>query len=351
MANPEHLAILKKGVKAWNAWRKANPEITPDLRHADMRHADMHEADLSWTELSAAKLNGADLSWAELSAAKLNGADLSEAGLVGADLIGSELVRAVLVRAVLFGAVLRASSLAGADLSDAALHSTSFDDVDLSRVEGLETVIHRGPSTIGVDTLYQSRGQIPDSFLRGAGVPEEVIQNWLPAIRVGHAIQFYSCFISYSHADKAFARRLHDALQDHGVRCWLDEHQLLPGDHIHRVVDEALRLWDKVLLCCSKASLTSWWVDKEVQKALMKEERLSKERHKETLAIIPLNLDGYLFDPAWQDWKRQHLTTRVAPDFKGWSRSHKKFETQLELVIKALRADPAAREKPPKSLL
>ena len=63
-------------------------------------------------------------------------------------------------------------------------------------------------------------------------------------------IQFYSCFISYNHADKTFARRLHDTLQGRGIRCWLDEKQLLPGDDIHEALDRGIRLWDKVLLCC-----------------------------------------------------------------------------------------------------
>jgi hypothetical protein len=29
--------------------------------------------------------------------------------------------------------------------------------------------------------------------------------------------------------DKLFARRLHDTLQGRGIRCWLDEKQMLPG--------------------------------------------------------------------------------------------------------------------------
>ena len=32
MANPEHLKILKQGVKVWNEWRKIHPEIKPDYR-------------------------------------------------------------------------------------------------------------------------------------------------------------------------------------------------------------------------------------------------------------------------------------------------------------------------------
>jgi hypothetical protein len=81
----------------------------------------------------------------------------------------------------------------------------------LSTIKGLETVIHDGPSTIGIDTLYNSQGKIPEVFLRGCGVPENLI-IYLPSL-VEQAIKFYSCFISYSHTDKVFAQRIHDTLQ------------------------------------------------------------------------------------------------------------------------------------------
>ncbi len=40
MANEEHLAILKQGVKAWNAWREEHQETLPDLEHANLDRAD-----------------------------------------------------------------------------------------------------------------------------------------------------------------------------------------------------------------------------------------------------------------------------------------------------------------------
>jgi hypothetical protein len=92
-------------------------------------------------------------------------------------------------------------------------------------------------------------------------------------------------------------------------------------------------------------------MDKEISKALKKEEQLWKERGKQVLAIIPLNLDGYVFDPQWQDWKKQHLTDRVAADFTGWESDNAKFEAHLASVVKALRADAGAREQPPKPKL
>ena len=59
----------------------------------------------------------------------------------------------------------------------------------------------------------------------------------------------------------------------------------------------------------------------------------------------------YVFDPHWQDWKKQHLTKCLAADFTGWERDNNKFEEQLGLVLKTLRADAGAREQPPKSRL
>jgi hypothetical protein len=39
MANDEHVALLKKGVEAWNAWRDENAKLRPDLSKADLKEA------------------------------------------------------------------------------------------------------------------------------------------------------------------------------------------------------------------------------------------------------------------------------------------------------------------------
>ena len=115
---------------------------------------------------------------------------------------------------------------------------------------------------------------------------------------------FSSCFISYAHSDKAFAARLHSALEARGIQSWLDEKQILPGRDIYAEVEGAIRQVDKILLCCSEASLNSWWVDNEIGSALEKEQRLTKERGAKVMVIIPLNLDGYLFSDDWRSgWK------------------------------------------------
>ena len=107
---------------------------------------------------------------------------------------------------------------------------------------------------------------------------------------------------------------------------------------------------DKVLLCCSEKSLTSWWVDNEIDKAFVKEQVLMNERKKKVLALIPLDLDGFLLK-GWLNGKASQVRNRLAADFQGWETSHTRFKVEVEKVIRALRADEYSREVPPVSRL
>ncbi len=395
MANASHLSLLKKGVKAWNERRLEHKLDHVDLSKADLSGANLREADLSGANLREADLSGAnlreanlsganlreaDLRWANLSGANLSGAFLIEADLRWANLREADLSRAILSRAILSRAILREADLSRANLSGANLNGaflieadlrwanlfsvvldgvnferttvgrTLFGSVNLSSCSGLDSVVHLAPSTIGVDSIILSKGDIPEIFLRGVGLPDEWI-TYIPSL-IGDGIQFFSCFISYSSLDKPFAVRLHDTLQSKGIRCWLDEKQLLPGHDISRELERGIYLWDKFLLCASKNSLTSWWVEDEIKTTLQKERALRKERGKPVQKLIPLNLDGYMFTDQWDlGVLANEIRSRVAADFQDWEKPTSNFAQQVDRVIKALRADEGARELPPPSKL
>jgi uncharacterized protein YjbI with pentapeptide repeats len=177
MANPEQLAILKRSIEARNLWREKHPAIRPDYSSTDLAGIDLSRANLCRIDFFGMNLSGANLSGSDLYGANLLDSDLSGANLDGMNIAG------------------------------AGLGSTIFDNVDLSEVRGLETVTHLGPSSIGIDTIYKSKGKIPLVFLRGTGVPEDFIKNMKFMDFTGN--KFYSPFISYSTKDQEFAEWLY----------------------------------------------------------------------------------------------------------------------------------------------
>lgn len=122
----------------------------------------------------------------------------------------------------------------------------------------------------------------------------------------------------------------------------------MPGDNIHQAVDQGIRLYDKILLCASVNSLNDPWVESEIEAAVEKERRLMKVNGQKTLALIPLNLDGYMFDDSgWESGFSHLIRGRTAADFSGWKSDEKKFSSQLGKLVRALRADEGRKAPPP----
>lgn len=382
MANPEHLTKLKEGVDAWNKWREKNPKVEPDLSKADLKDSDLHAADLKGAYLEGADLLGAYLVKADLRKADLRGADLRKA-----DLDGANLESAYLLAAYLGEAYLRESNLAGATLSYADLSETnlrganfegailthtdlrganfggaqlkeaeitrakiahcSFGDVDLSVVKELDDVEHRGPSTVGVDTIRKSKGKIPESFLHGCGIspweielvrlydsdlsPNEIsdifTERIFPKRTVG-PLFLGGIFISYSHADSTFVEDLYTRIKHTGAFfVWLDRHELEAGD-IQRQVERRLREQDIVILVLSENSIESDWVEYELEKA----RELEKEKGRDVLCPIALDdsWEKKMNDVLWRQVKKKNVL-----DFSEWETE--KFDSQFVRLINGIK--------------
>ena len=360
MANKEHLAILKKGVAAWSKWRKQYPDLRPDLGGANLRRADLTEVDLSRADVSGADLLTANLFGADLSGADLSGADLVEANLIRADLLAANLFGADLSGAMpqrgeprrgeplpsepqrggpLLGEPHTRAGLRETDLNGATFGRTLLADVDLSTAKGLETVRHKAPSTIGVDTIYRSQGKIPEVFLRGAGLPDEFIA-YIGSF-VDRPIQFYSCFISYAGEDQEFADRLYEGLQNKGVRCWFAPHDVKGGEKLHEQIDKAIRLHDKLLLILSKDSMKSEWVKTEIFNA-RKREVAEKKRKLFPVRLVPMKTlhNWKCFDAKTGKDLAREIAEYFIPDFANW-KDHDLFQGGFDRLLKDLKSPDA----------
>ena len=174
MPNPKHLARLKKGVKAWNQWRKLNPEIQSDLTtRADLSGANLSGANLREADLKGADFHKANLSGAHLSDAYLVGADLSEANLIDANLVDANLIRANLSGANLTKADLSGACLDEANLSETNLRGAFLSDSDLDWAD-LTGANLREADLRGAD-LHKanlSGADLSDAYLVGADLSE-----------------------------------------------------------------------------------------------------------------------------------------------------------------------------------
>jgi hypothetical protein len=333
MAKPEHVAKLKQGVDAWNQWRQENRGKARGPRTV-----------VSLGRFAWSGTNVPDLTQANLVGEYLAGIDFSGANLMGAHFAGTQLREADLSRANLVGASFYNTDLSGTNFAEAVVGSTMFTRTDLSDVAGLESVRHNGPSIIDIDSVYRSHGNIPEPFLRGAGVPEEFV-IYVRSL-VGKPIDFYSCFISYSTKDQEFADRLHADLQDAGVRCWFAPHDVQGGKKVHEQIDQAIRLHEKLLLILSPDSMNSEWVKTEIAKARKRE--LQEKRQ----VLFPIRLaafevlrDWECFDADTRKDSAREIREYFIPDFSNW-KSRGSYQMAFKRLLRDLKAEKTDAETP-----
>ena len=369
MANKQHLHLIRQGIGSWNKWRRDNPAETPDLsdvnlcltdlsrmnfsranlweanlskarcRGSDFREANLCFADMGGSDLSGADLSRADLTDADLSGANLRNADLSNAkawganlrrtDLSGANLGGTDLCEADLRHSELTRASFRGTILTDAKMAEAKLSHTDFShaelsgadftmalvewcifaNVDLSTAGALDTVRHYAPSSICVDSICRSGGNIPESFLRGTGMPDNFIANM--ALLAGQSVSVYSCFISHGAEDRLFAEHLHTDLQKMGFRCWLSEYDMEGhGEHgnSHPMFHVS---YSALLLVLSEHSVGTGWVKEKIA------DIAENTRTRKNVMLFPVCLDAAPTHAEYPGGATIRHSRRIS-DFSGW---------------------------------
>jgi TIR domain/Pentapeptide repeats (8 copies) len=355
MADPEHVELVKRGPGELSAWASEHPDIRMDLSFASLQSVSLRLAFLRGANLAGAVLGSSDLRGADLRGADLRGASLHRADLESADLIGAQFGSVAWATGFQEAAVRCArefrgesncptdagfdfshaygeSSLGEANLSHVFLERTLFCELDLSRVKGLETAVHLGPSFLTAGTLQASRGRLHERFLRGCGLAEwEIeharlydpalpegafaeIQNRASLLRFEQGLQFTNLFLSYSHADSEFLDALKPRLRARGINFWWDVHDA-PAGPLDKIVPRAMRLNPTVLLVLSEQSVESDWVEHEAELARELEKKL--RRH----VICPVALDDAWKTCAWSGPLRTQIKKYNVLDFSEWRES------------------------------
>lgn len=92
-------------------------------------------------------------------------------------------------------------------------------------------------------------------------------------------------FLSHSHADKTFARRLAADLRSAGHTIWIDEAEINIGDSLVERIREGLDQVDFVAAVISSASASSPWVTRELDIAA------NREMRERRVVVLPLLIE------------------------------------------------------------
>lgn len=94
-----------------------------------------------------------------------------------------------------------------------------------------------------------------------------------------------SIFLSHSHADKPFARKLATDLRKAGHAVWIDEAEINIGDSLIEKIRDGLDQVDFVAAILSSASIASPWVTRELDIAS------NREMEEKRVVVLPLLLE------------------------------------------------------------
>ena len=145
----------------------------------------------------------------------------------------------------------------------------------------------------------------------------------------GEAFEFSSCFISYSSKDQLFAERLYADLRKRGIQCWFAPENLRIGERLRTGIDESIRMYDKLLLILSKHSISSGWVEREVETAM------EREQSQGQTVLFPIRLDDTVMEIK-NGWAADIRRMRNIGDFRWWE-NPRLYQRSFERLLRDLK--------------
>jgi hypothetical protein len=299
------------------------------FKHANLAGVGPHGTHEVSAEFIACNLRSSIFSGSKLNICRFDKSDLSHAELNGVSLYRTNLSHAKLFKSVICADFIDAS-LVGTDFFHTYLLESEFIDTDLSRALNLSKARIFAHITLDHRTLFKS-GILPKSFYRSCGLPDSLIE-YLPSL-VEDAMHVASCFISYSSKDEQFAAKLYADLQESKVPCFYAPKDLKIGSIIRDSIEQAVHVHDRLLIILSKNSISSMWVEHEVEAAL------ERERAENRIILFPITLDDAVMSSR-KGWAANLRRQRHIGDFRRWE-DRREYSASFQKLLAGLNQGPS----------
>ncbi|HEY6251652.1 MAG TPA: TIR domain-containing protein [Candidatus Angelobacter sp.] len=121
----------------------------------------------------------------------------------------------------------------------------------------------------------------------------------------------FDVFLSHSSRDKITVRRVAEKLRSNGLRVWLDDWAIEPGDDIRMAIEHGLNRSRTMVLCISPAALGSGWINLERETHLFRDPRNIERR------LIPLLLAGGTLPDNFRAYQYVDFRQETEEEFKS----------------------------------
>jgi len=247
-------------IKSWVPKAKDNPDGAWDLSYAGLYHLPLNELDLSGVNLSGANLSQSNFDGSNFANSNLSRAKLSDTWIQDSDFSGAILSAAEISHAKLLSSKFKDCSFEFSNVENANFHRTViiggiwknvdfknsvFDntflaDVDLSSAKNLDTITHRGRSTIGFDTIFKSGTSLSEKFLSGCGVPSTMIESVLRIFDLQKENKVFLSYTQETDTTKKWIDKFALDLNSQGVFVYYDKWDVAPGDSLTKFMDTGI---------------------------------------------------------------------------------------------------------------